>query len=436
MLLISIPGLLLLARTRENFVEVQTVQREYDAGVRALEAVTTRIVNGSLLVREFLLDSSPINAPNYRKRFEQNRTELRALLLSMRDQLRTEDQATLDRLDTDLQAYATEVLPIFDWTPDERREKSTWFLRQQQRLRRDTLLATAGLLAELHKGNYSRQQLNLERSQLSLTRDLQRLVLFATLLGIAVAGATVFRIYGLERRSSRQQSETEHARAELQTLSHELLRAQESERRSLSRELHDQVGQTLTALRMELGALERLRQTDQTRFTQHLSEAKMLAEGTLRTVRDIAAGLRPSLLDDLGLGPALELETRDFTRRTGTSVNMEISGEVNDLPENHRICLFRIVQEALTNCARHANASSLRIRLANSGKRLLLEIEDDGAGCEPRQLHRGAIGVLGMQERVRELNGAIHFQTAPGRGLHIAIEIPLVPALIAADATL
>jgi signal transduction histidine kinase len=316
LLLICVPGLFLLARTHENSVEVQGVQRQYDTGVRTIQSVSMRIVNGSLLVREFLLDSSPVNAPTYRKQFEQNRAEVIALLHSLRRQLSAEDQTPLDRLSADLVAYSAEVLPIFEWSPEERRERSTWFLRQQQRLRRDTLLATAGHLAELHKGNYERQQRDFERTQLAFRDDLQRLVLFATLLGVAVAAATVFRIYRLERQSSHQQLETEQARAELQTLSHQLLRAQEFERRSLSRELHDQVGQTLTALRMELGALERLRDSEPSRFQQHLSEAKILAEGTLRSVRDIAAGLRPSLLDDLGLGPALELEIRDFMRRT------------------------------------------------------------------------------------------------------------------------
>ncbi|HYZ84027.1 MAG TPA: sensor histidine kinase [Bryobacteraceae bacterium] len=425
LLLICVPGMLLLSRTQRSYAEIQAVQQQYEEGLRTLDTISARITEGSLLVREFLLDTSPVNAASYRKRFEANRVETIAALKRLRRTLEPQDYGPFENLSSGLDQHAADVLPVFDWSPTERREKATYFLRQQQRLRRDSLLAATGHLARLHASNYERQQQLLEASRLRFRNDLKYAVLIAFLLGLGVAAATVVRIYMLEHQSARQQAATEQARRELENLSHELMRAQESERKSLSRELHDQVGQTLTALRMELGAIERLRQGEAARFSQHLDEAKSLAERTLRSVRDIAAGLRPSLLDDIGLGAAVEFEAREFTRRTGTPVDLQTAGTFEHLPDGHRICLFRVIQEALTNCTRHAQASRVGISLHESDEGIQLTIEDDGDGCDPLVLRKGGIGLRGMQERVRELNGSVSIQTAPGRGLQLHVELPL-----------
>ena len=426
LLLIGIPGILLMSRTEESFAEVRVVQQQYEEGQRILDQINAKIVNGSVLVREFLLDSSPLATEWYKKQFQQNRVESSALLARLRHTLPTQDYAAFERLEAEMRDHAAAVLPIFEWSPEERRERSTFFLRQQQRLRRESLLSTAGQLSELHRANYRRQQASLDASRRRFQEDLRKAVLVAVLLGLCVSAATVVRIYALERHTMAQQQATEQARGELQALSHQLIRAQEAERKSLSRELHDQVGQMLTALRMEIGAVERLRTGEEHRFAQHLSEAKALTERTLRTVRDIATQLRPSLLDDLGLVPALELETRDFTRRTETPVDLHVSGDLDDLPDAHRICVFRVVQEALTNCARHAQAQAVTISLRCAEGRLLLDIRDDGIGCESRTVHQGSIGLRGLQERVRELDGVLTIHTAPGEGMRLNIDLPLV----------
>jgi signal transduction histidine kinase len=430
LLLICVPGLLLLKRTERSFNEIRSVQRQYEEGQRMLDAISTRITNGSLLVREFLLDSSDTKSEWYRKRFEANRAESAGLLTSLQAVLHPQDLGPFGRLDTDLKQHAADVLPVFSWLPEERRARATYFLREQQRLRRESLLATAGHLAELHRGNYRRQQQSLDGNRVQFRADIENLVAAALLLGFAVAGATVLRIYSLERETHRQQLATEQAGNDLRILSQQLMKAQEEERHVLSRELHDQVGQTLTALRLELGTLQRLRSGPPTKFEEHLAEAQSLADLTLRTVRDIAAGLRPSLLDDLGLGPALELESRDFFRRTGTPVELDVAGNIDDLPDAHRICVFRVVQEALTNCARHAHATQIRIGLRGDEQRLTLTVEDNGAGCDPRRLKNGSIGLRGLEERVRELQGQVTITTEPDRGLRLHVEIPVVSSTV------
>src|SRR5213079_325351 len=153
-------------------------------------------------------------------------------------------------------------------------------------------------------------------------------------------------------------------------LSSQLLHTQEEERRHLSRELHDQVGQTLTALGMELGNVEQLRAGPPHEFTEHLKEARRLVHDTLNTVRNIAMGLRPSMLDDSGLAPALRGQTRGFAKHTGMPVPVAIDGPVDSIRDLQRTCLYRVVPEALTNSARHSKAKTAHLTLTKPAEQV------------------------------------------------------------------
>ena len=167
-------------------------------------------------------------------------------------------------------------------------------------------------------------------------------------------------------------------------------------------------------------------------FREHMKEAKGLAEQTLRSVRSLAMGLRPSMLDDLGLGPALEWQAREFSRRTGIPVEVSREGELDDLPEAHRTCLYRAVQESLTNCARHAQAHQIRIAANSDHGRLSLIVQDDGRGMPAAILNKreayGTLGLLGIEERVKELAGKLEVYSRPGKGTLLKITIPLPAA--------
>jgi signal transduction histidine kinase len=154
-----------------------------------------------------------------------------------------------------------------------------------------------------------------------------------------------------------------------------------------------------------------------------LSEVKGLAEQSLRTIRDMAAGLRPSLLDDLGLGPAIQRHAREFARHTGQRVTVEIEGDLEALPEPHRINVYRIVQEGLTNCARHARAASIRVHLCGSGEQVAVAVSDDGVGFDASV--RTGLGLIGIEERVRELGGSVAIQSRPGEGTKVQVVIPV-----------
>ncbi len=225
----------------------------------------------------------------------------------------------------------------------------------------------------------------------------------------------MFRISALEKESAVHQKATEQAEIRLRQLSQQLVSSQEQERKALSRELHDEIGQLLTALRMELGNLERARSAPASEVDPHLEQAKKLAESTLRTTRDIAMGLRPAMLDVLGLGPALEWQAREFSRRYNTPIQLEVDGDLKHLPDQHRTYLYRIVQEGLTNCARHAQAKNIRVKLQETGGQVAVAIEDDGVGFQREDGVAYGLGLLGITERVRELCGQVTIDSAPGQ---------------------
>jgi signal transduction histidine kinase len=145
----------------------------------------------------------------------------------------------------------------------------------------------------------------------------------------------------------------------------------------------------------------------------------------MKTVRDLAMGLRPSMLDDLGLGPAIEWQAREFSRRSGVPSTVELTGEINgDLSESERTSLFRIVQEALTNITKHAKATEVRIRLSANHEGILLLVTDNGRGVPAPDSQRRGLGLLGMEERAKELGGRFSLSSSPGEGTTIEVWLP------------
>jgi signal transduction histidine kinase len=179
----------------------------------------------------------------------------------------------------------------------------------------------------------------------------------------------------------------------------------------------------LTALRMEIANLGRIAPHDSERFREHLKQAKEMAEGAMKTVRDLAMGLRPSMLDDLGLGPAVEWLGREFSRVSGIPVDVVVHGQLEALSDAQKTGLFRVVQESLTNVMRHAQAHRVVVELRESEDRIELTVRDDGRGIRGGRERRG-VGLLGMEERIRELGGVFSVVSAPGAGTTVRAEIP------------
>lgn len=254
------------------------------------------------------------------------------------------------------------------------------------------------------------------------TRLLMTLVA-ALVLGFGMAFFSTRRILRLEDQARVRYEEVADARSQLTDLSALLVQAQETERRSLSRELHDEVGQALSAVLVELRNLSTglgIRSAEQSQ--SHVETVKGLIENTVRVVRNMALLLRPSMLDDLGLIPALKWQARESAKRTSMDVSVVAKLESDDLPDEYKTCIYRVVQEALHNCARHSGATAVRIRVEQKPDRLTLVIQDDGQGFDVGQMK--GLGLLGIQERVARLGGKSTVQSRPGRGTILSVELP------------
>jgi len=277
---------------------------------------------------------------------------------------------------------------------------------------------------QLNEADLRKGQRRLEQSQDSFQRFLRILLAGAMALGIAVAVSAGNHFMVLLRKSDEHQKQVEHAEQELRRLSRHLVQAQEEERKYISRELHDSVGQALTAIGFELAALSTTPSPKD--FDVRIRELKQLNEQTLASLRDLAMGLRPSMLDDMGLGAALEWQGRQFSRRLGIPVDVEIEGSVDALPDPYRTCVFRVVQEALTNCAKHSQSKQVKLRARFQESVVHVMIQDDGIGFDTRRDERSGIGLIGMQERVQELNGRFSITAKQQKGTRIELEIPVL----------
>ena len=163
-------------------------------------------------------------------------------------------------------------------------------------------------------------------------------------------------------------------------------------------------------------------------FRQRLQNIKMLAENCVNEVRNMALLLRPSMLDDLGLIPALEWQGREVSKRTGMLVDTVEENVSDNLPEEHKTCVYRIVQEALNNCSKHAHAKNVRVVVRQEPNHLRVSIEDNGKGFEPSRV-RG-LGLVGMKERVSQLGGVLEVDSDPVRGTRLRVDLPLLSSSV------
>jgi signal transduction histidine kinase len=413
-------------RAQEIFAqldELNTYHRLVEAKLRALRA---DVQQSSIDVRDYLLDPSREHAPEYRSALaefrERNRATLQELLQIARS--RGEDEARIRSLEQNLESYWEAFEPLFDWTIVEKINNSASFIRREVIPRRLAVMEIAEEIEALNDQNLSAQRAEVTRRHAAFREELYTLLGRSLFVGLLLAVPAVIRLRVLERRSEDQKNRAREAEAQMRQLSQQLVATQEEERKKLSRELHDHVGQMLTALRMELGRIDRVRASTDNRIAAALTECRQLVDDMVHIVRDLALGLRPSMLDDFGLQPALEWLARDFTRRSNVPVELRAAGPLDTLGEQHRTCIYRVVQEALTNCVRHARATAIRVRVRAYDDHIDVSVSDDGVGLDP-QRRAGGFGLRGIEERVRELGGSISLESGAGQGATLAIRLPL-----------
>jgi signal transduction histidine kinase len=423
--LIAISGVGALHRARETYRAVSTLNERYRRTDRVLNSIASGIYMVGLVARDYLLDPSNTRAAEYRSQLVAERASMEAEFRELQTGIREQDKAQLEKLRLEVEGYWDALDPLFEWTPEEKTARSWGFLRRDILPRRRAALSITREISQLTQANLEQQRREVDRNQTSLDGFIWRMLSITVPLGLGIAALTSLRMAKLERLSREQSLRTEEAERELRRLSRQLVQGQEEERKSLSRELHDEIGQMLTALRMELRSLQDLRTAPEAEFSDHVEGAKRLAEQSLRSLRDIAMGLRPSMLDDLGLGSAIQWQARQFSKHSGIPVNVQLEGIPAQLPEPYRTCIYRVVQEALTNCARHAKAKSIGVSILGGPSGISLAIRDDGVGFDPSNVRARGLGLVGIEERIMDIGGELVLTSQAGQGTLLAARIPL-----------
>jgi signal transduction histidine kinase len=235
---------------------------------------------------------------------------------------------------------------------------------------------------------------------------------------------TYFHIAVVEDITERKQAEEQlrHAKEQVERFNQHLTEAIENERARISREIHDELGQSLTALKIDMNWMQG-HVIPKGEIETKLERMIDIVNSTIRNVQQIAADLRPDILEDLGLVPALEWYCEEFEKRTGIRCETNLE-EIQSSNAQINLALFRVTQEALTNVARYAHATMVEVKLRQTGYILILEIIDNGIGLDKEIIDSNkSLGILGMRERIRQFNGSIDISSYKPQGTEVSVQI-------------
>lgn len=402
--------------SRRASAEIHAAQANYFAINQLLNTLKLDVLNGGTYLRDFILEPDEDAAELHRDGVRRSRSNALRVLAAKQLQ---QSGDVYRGFATAYDDYWKTVEPVLEWNVAKRKADGYQFLRDQAFARRTAILELAAQIGSWNEQQLAKSEVLIEETLADVERS-QRQTMFAFLLvGVALASLLYWRITSLERQASERLEQAELAREEARGLSARLLAVQEEERKAISRELHDGVAQNLSALKLGVEELARQMPGEQRANVGTLSA---LAEETLKMTRNLSLLLRPSMLDDLGLVPALRWLARECQRRNGVQVEVEALDELDGLSEDARICVFRVVQEALSNAVRHGAARVMKIRAGMNEGRLLVSIQDDGKSFDVEK--EKGMGILGMTERVEKLGGRFQIVSKAGVGTVVMAELP------------
>jgi signal transduction histidine kinase len=374
--------------------------------------------------REFFIDPRAEHAVELRKRLTTLRAEADTALAELLRVTPREDAAGVLR--EAMQDFWETMEPVSKAMLNTGTKERLEFVRREIIPRRSTL---SGALKELSRSDQDalkQSEIAFSQARRSAAQHLIVILASCVILAVVIARWSTKYATNLERQAQRQFEEVTRAKRELEALSARLVDLEEEWRKRFSRELHDEIGQTLAALQIEISGAAGLPEAQHSPLQGKLSRARALTQRSVQIVRNVALLLRPALLDDLGLVPALEWLTEDFTKRSGIGCAFHEEDSPAALPDAIKTCIYRIVQESLHNAEKHAGASRARVVLRGIGNAVEVDIEDDGRGFAEKSVEKPAgLGILGMRERATRLGGTLVLKSRPGEGTRVHLRVPL-----------
>lgn len=379
-----------------------------------------RLMTATAQVRDYLLDRD-------RSAMEARRRNLTTAWHSLDASLKICESAALPgqgmlltKIDVDASEYWGLVQSTFSWTGAALDSSGYDVLSRQLDPTRARILVDLDDVRRIDEHHFDEAFANSTQEIASLKSRLRGSIAAALLLGLGLAAFSLWQVIRLEQIAQTRYHALTEAYQEQGRLAQRVIEVQEQERKSLARELHDEVSQSLGAMLVDLGNIPER--------NPHLEAAKRIGNETLNSIRNICLLLRPSMLDDLGLIAALHWQARETLRRSGIRVSITAEGASADdadleLPDPYRTTVYRVVQEALQNVVRHSEAKQAQILIRREQDRLVVIVQDDGKGFNP-EVTRG-LGLLGMEERVRRLDGSLQIHSEPGKGTILSLMLPL-----------
>lgn len=417
----------------QRLSELQNREREISSQAarngRLLSEIRDQFLLGAIYHRDAILDRRMDLREYYAFQVSETQKKIKEAFAKYKPVFNSpEIKDRRDRLQQEMLEYWNTLSPLGSPKPGFDARDPGLYLRQYVIPKRDEIIRLSEEIAQLNQVNLAQRQAEVAQVHM----EMERRILWSSGLVVALCVVIAFLIIsysgGLEDRIRQQSLQDLRNKRELQDLSVRLAKAQEEERRAIARELHDEIGQALTAIKMDV-ALAQRSLLNSPRAASLLEEARGIADRTVNSVRDLSQLLRPTLLDDLGLYQALISHVRAYSRRTGIRAELVQENMTEDVEPESAICIYRIVQEGLNNIAKHAQASTCRVLLRGLPQSVEVMIEDDGKGFNvaPWDSNGTAkgVGLKGIRERVNSLEGNFRLESSPGRGTRLWIELPL-----------
>ena len=334
-----------------------------------------------------------------------------------------EEAKLIKQLQDLLNRHWREISRAMTWPADQRRSRAASFYGDEIVPLRTAVLEITTRVEDVDARQLASAEAEIQGEFENRGRQLSVVLEIAVGSAVLLAAGCILYILKIERQNKRRYQQILEGRGEMARLSAKLVAAQEEERRSIARELHDEVGQTLSAVLVDAANLANRIPPEDDASRRYLENIRVHADSSVNSIRNIALLLRPSMLDDLGLIPALEWQAREASRRNGVKVKVTDENVPDSLPDPIRTCVYRVVQEALHNISSHSGAANAEVGVKLENGSLILRVEDDGSGFDPART-RG-LGLLGMEERVKQLGGRLEVQSGPGKGTRLRVTLPI-----------